>query len=222
MSKFKIDFLETYDDESILQELKRIAQKLGKDTLTKSDIENHGNVSYGAINKHFGSLRKALEKANLTPQRYMKATNEELLKIIIALWEKVLEKEGRRPYQADLKAYHFSGSPDLFKRRFGTWRKTLIAAYNSVNEDNAEVEDSSSNETIINQMKDNRKALSIRKRFFVMKRDSFTCVKCGASGLGIRLEVDHKIPISQGGNDALDNLQTLCFKCNRGKRNSLE
>ena len=55
-----------------------------------------------------------------------------------------------------------------------------------------------------------------------MKRDSFTCVKCGANGVGIRLEVDHKIPVSQGGSDTLDNLQTLCFDCNRGKRDTLE
>jgi 5-methylcytosine-specific restriction endonuclease McrA len=38
----------------------------------------------------------------------------------------------------------------------------------------------------------------------------------------IELEVDHKVPVAQGGSDALDNLQTLCVDCNRGKRNSSE
>ena len=28
--------------------------------------------------------------------------------------------------------------------------------------------------------------------------------------------------LAQGGSDALDNLQTLCVDCNRGKRNSSE
>jgi predicted restriction endonuclease len=44
-----------------------------------------------------------------------------------------------------------------------------------------------------------------------MKRDSFACVLCAASGHGVRLEIDHKIPFSQGGDDSIENLQTLCF-----------
>ncbi|MFQ5431805.1 MAG: HNH endonuclease [Nitrospinota bacterium] len=47
-------------------------------------------------------------------------------------------------------------------------------------------------------------------------------MRCGSSGQCIKLEVDHKVPISKGGSDSLDNLQTLCFKCNRGKRTDLD
>jgi 5-methylcytosine-specific restriction endonuclease McrA len=54
----------------------------------------------------------------------------------------------------------------------------------------------------------------------VLQRDKYRCVLCGASG--VSLEVDHKIPVARGGSDDLDNLQTLCFPCNRGKRDSLE
>lgn len=224
MARFKIDFLESYDDNEILSELKRIAAKTGKSTVTKTDIKAHGRMSYGSVNRHFGSLRKALERAGLVPQRYMNATKEELLKILISLWEKTLEIEGRRPYQTDLKAYGFPCSPDLFKRKFGTWRKALVAAYNSINEDNVEMEVSTADTNTGNhsEPKEKRGSISIRKRFFVMKRDSFACVKCGSSGHGVRLEVDHKIPVASGGTDALDNLQILCFECNRGKRDSFE
>ncbi|MBR2352886.1 MAG: HNH endonuclease, partial [Clostridia bacterium] len=34
---------------------------------------------------------------------------------------------------------------------------------------------------------------------------------------GVKLEVDHIIPVSKGGKSTLDNLQTLCERCNRGK-----
>ena len=67
-----------------------------------------------------------------------------------------------------------------------------------------------------------RENLSVRKRFFIMKRDSFACVLCAASGQGVRLEIDHRIHFSRGGDDSIGNLQTLCFNCNRGKRNSRE
>jgi hypothetical protein len=46
MRSFDIDFLETYDDDSILSELKRIASSGGQDTMTKADIERVGHVSY--------------------------------------------------------------------------------------------------------------------------------------------------------------------------------
>lgn len=46
------------------------------------------------------------------------------------------------------------------------------------------------------------------KRREVMRRDKFTCAACGA----IRMdhEVDHRIPLEQGGTNDLDNLQLLC------------
>ena len=40
-----------------------------------------------------------------------------------------------------------------------------------------------------------REEPSIRKRFLVFKRDEFTCVLCRRSGTGIKLEIDHKVPV---------------------------
>lgn len=58
-------------------------------------------------------------------------------------------------------------------------------------------------------------------RFRVFKRDDYRCQICGRSAAdGARLEADHKVPRSKGGHDTLANLWTLCFECNRGKRDS--
>lgn len=55
-------------------------------------------------------------------------------------------------------------------------------------------------------------------RHEVFKRDDYTCVECGAKKEdGATLHVDHKIPVSKGGTDELDNLQTLCSDCNLNK-----
>lgn len=219
MRRLDIDFLESYDDESLLEELRRIAFAGGRDTVTKAEIESIGRASYELFWKRFGSLRRALQLAGLSPGPFTKATEEELLSLLVDLWERVLEEEGRTPQRRDLKTYNCAVSGDTYTRRFGSWTKALTRAARSVTaaspaDDDSPVPGRTEPRT--------REAISIRKRFFVMKRDSFACVLCGASGHGVRLEVDHKVPFAVGGGDDLRNLQTLCFGCNRGKRDSLE
>lgn len=59
----------------------------------------------------------------------------------------------------------------------------------------------------------------LRLRYEVMRRDNFRCQLCGrtAAGDGVKLEVDHRTPQSQGGEDTLENLWLLCWECNSGK-----
>ena len=60
-------------------------------------------------------------------------------------------------------------------------------------------------------------------RHEVFKRDNYTCVECGAKkDDGATLHIDHKIPVSKGGTDEMDNLQTLCKDCNLNKNNLLQ
>lgn len=221
MAKFKIDFLGDYSDDAIAEELKRIAKKLGKVTVSKNDIETHGKLSYSVVNKRFGSLRQALEFAGLTPQRYMNATDSELLKILIDIWETTLEKEGRTPQRKDLSTYGSPISGDTYARRFGSWKKALIRAYESVTKEHLDEDGPIEGEPEKAETRKSR-TLSLRKRFFVLKRDGFTCKMCGANGPGVKLEVDHIVPVAEGDSDSLDNLQTLCFECNRGKRDSIQ
>lgn len=60
--------------------------------------------------------------------------------------------------------------------------------------------------------------IGLSLRYFVLKRDKFKCCFCGRTGKDTTLEIDHKIPVSSGGSNNINNLQTLCFDCNRGKR----
>jgi len=66
-----------------------------------------------------------------------------------------------------------------------------------------------------------REALSKKTRFDVFKRDAFCCQYCGATPPNAVLEVDHIQPVSKGGKNAIDNLVTACFDCNRGKSDRL-
>lgn len=58
-------------------------------------------------------------------------------------------------------------------------------------------------------------------RFAVLTRDNYTCRYCGAKAPDVKLHVDHVLPKSKGGKDALDNLVTACATCNQGKHATL-
>lgn len=57
----------------------------------------------------------------------------------------------------------------------------------------------------------------IRNRFRILERDNFKCRKCNWFFPESKLEVDHIIPLSQGGPDTDENKQTLCVNCHAEK-----
>ena len=134
MKRLPIDFLAEYDDASVLAELRRLADASASGSVTKVDIEQDGRVSYTLVVRRFGSLRRALQLAGLQPSRFMKASDDELLVLLVELWSRVLEEQGRTPQRRDLKTYGYPVSGDTFVRRFGSWRKALLKAHGSVTE----------------------------------------------------------------------------------------
>jgi hypothetical protein len=78
MTKFEIDFLSDFSEQTLIEELQRIARELGQDTLSRGDIDRSGRMSSAVVLKRFGSLRKALQAAGLRPTRFMKASEQEL------------------------------------------------------------------------------------------------------------------------------------------------
>ncbi len=69
-----------------------------------------------------------------------------------------------------------------------------------------------------------RSAMTNDLREAIKQRDHYTCCICGNSVYkepNLLLEVDHIIPVSKGGKTEADNLQTLCWRCNRKKGNNI-
>ena len=59
---------------------------------------------------------------------------------------------------------------------------------------------------------------SLREK--IKRRDNYTCQQCELSTAdekNLLLEIDHKMPLSRGGITSEENLQTLCWRCNRTK-----
>lgn len=73
-------------------------------------------------------------------------------------------------------------------------------------------------------VKEQRALMTKKLRESIKKRDNFTCCNCGNSIYvepNLLLEIDHIIPVSKGGWTVEDNLQTLCWKCNRAKSDKI-
>ncbi|TNC21251.1 HNH endonuclease [Georgenia sp. 311] len=65
-----------------------------------------------------------------------------------------------------------------------------------------------------------RALMTAKLRSHIKQRDNYTCLNCGVSIYAephLLLEVDHIVPVSKGGLSVPENLQTLCWKCNRTK-----
>ena len=65
-----------------------------------------------------------------------------------------------------------------------------------------------------------RALMTSKLRDEIKRRDNYTCQQCGISTFAephLLLEIDHIIPVSKGGLSTTENLQTLCWKCNRNK-----
>ena len=68
--------------------------------------------------------------------------------------------------------------------------------------------------------KEQRALMTSKLRQYIKERDDFTCKFCGNSIYkepNLLLEIDHIIPVAKGGVTEENNLQTLCWKCNRSK-----
>lgn len=54
-------------------------------------------------------------------------------------------------------------------------------------------------------------------RWQILERDKYVCQYCGQGAPDVKLEVDHKVALADGGTNDLNNLITSCWACNRGK-----
>ncbi len=120
------------EDERIIQELRRVAAKLGKDSLSMEDYFAHGKISMRAVQDRFGRWNAAVEAAGLKtyraevglPRGRSRIPEKELLKELIRLTEEF----GRRPGERLINRHGlFSAGP--YRDRWDTIEEACDAAY---------------------------------------------------------------------------------------------
>ncbi len=212
-------------DEELLEDLRRSAKALGRETITMAEYEEVGKTHPSTIQRRFGSWPKALKLAGLQPSRSkIGISDDELIENIKSLWISL----GRQPRYSEVKAPSSLFSAGTYENRFGSWSKALGRFVEWVNSDQSQesVEDKNSADITTqtpSAKRRTRREISDRQRFRILVRDGFRCKSCGASPLiqpGVELHVDHILPWSKGGETTDDNLESKCKQCNLGKGNA--
>jgi len=204
-------------EAELLEDLRRCATELSKDTLTVTEYKAKGNFGATTILRRFKQWNLALQKAGLRAPNRQHITDTELFENIATVWTKL----GRQPYGRELdKAVGLSDfSLGTYEQRFGSWNKALLAFEAFIKSGNApEVKSALPRPTRPNKRTGSK--VNWRLRAQVLIRDNCICQMCGASPAkdpNVILHADHIKPWSKGGETALENLRTLCLKCNIGK-----
>lgn len=226
----------TMSDEDVIEDVRRVAKIYGKETITQREYSVYGKY-YGTtlMKRYNGSWNRVLELCGMEVNVNRDISDEDLFTDIERVWILL----GRQPTVTDINKGISKYALNTFARRFGGWRGALEAFVDYINND---TEDSiietdypeESTETITNHEKyeernqndklehlhKTKREVNLRLRFLVMQRDNFKCCICGASPAkdpSVELHIDHIVPWSKGGETTMDNLQTLCSKCNLGK-----
>ncbi len=203
-------------DEELLADLKLVATKLERNTVPQKTYSKVGKYDYSTLIRRFGSWNAALLAAGLSLSNEIHISDERLFENLLSLWQHF----GRQPRRSELTHALSTVSQSPYLRRFGSWTVALerFVAYANASEAESEAVGSFSATTARRTGRDP----SLRLRWKVLLRDRFTCQHCGASPaktIGIDLHVDHVVPWSRGGETVMENLQTLCSRCNLGKGN---
>lgn len=214
-------------DKDYIEDLQRVASLVKKDILTISEYQKIGKYNANKLSKRFGSWDAALNAAELKSTGYhSKVTDMELFQDIENIWIVL----GRQPKTSDIKNGMSKYGMSTYIRHFESWRNALKAFVLYINgeEDNhfdtEEPKNAKNSVNAFQYIHKTKREINLRTRFLVLKRDNFKCCACGASPAkdpSIELQVDHIIPWSKGGETVIENLQTLCSKCNLGKSNSI-
>lgn len=215
--KFELkDFHRNVPKEALINDLKRVAGEINKDSITMDEYDVNGKYCSETVRKRMGGWAEALKRAGLKQAKNINISEDDLFANLEEVWGRL----GRQPSYAQMRPPVSKFSSHTYQKRFGTWRKALerFVAYIN-NEENFLYEGTIAKVDPVIKHKTSR-TINWRLRFIVMRRDHFKCKGCGRSPATdpmIILHVDHIKAWANGGETVLENLQTLCSVCNIGK-----
>jgi hypothetical protein len=110
------------DRETIIKEIRRIAQETGTDTVSNSEFRSKSGISEWHIFKHFDSWNEAVEAAGLTPIDTRRIDDAELFREMKDVFVKFGGVCTRRKFR-ELCKY----GTTVYVTHFGKWSGSLLA-----------------------------------------------------------------------------------------------
>lgn len=185
-------------------------------TMPEFDAWKDKPVHSGTVRRIFGCWSNAMKEAGLRPKYEGKLDVYEMVETFKKCWAENQSEPGRKHLEDYLRRNSSPYRWRSYKNYFGSLGRL---AQRIVDYQDGKISKQQLYERY--RPRTERTTLPLKVRYLVLKRDGERCVKCGASTKAdpaVTLEVDHIVPASKGGSDDVDNLQTLCSRCNQGKR----
>ena len=123
--KYELQTLDEYSDEAILAELRRVADSLNGQRLTRERFNSLGRVKSSTVSRHFGSWRDALDKAGISEEiapRQRVVSREDVVQALRSFAAEI----PNTPITLDAIARRLGVDRTTISARFGKW-KTLLS-----------------------------------------------------------------------------------------------
>lgn len=125
--RFEVNHLESYDDEALLEELRRVADLLDKPKLTLQEFSANAKVHGSTLQKRFGGWRGALRAAGLSDRTDQSNVTKSRSEILAAM-KRTSEKLGKESVTLREFEAHSGVTGGPVRRIFGSWAAALSAA----------------------------------------------------------------------------------------------
>ena len=219
--------IDKIDSDLVLQELRRVSDLYNGKKFTYQEFNAVAQACKGTtVLRIFGNWANALNAIGVELKPRTSNRKDQIpLKELFDEMNRIWSINNQRPSKAEWESSNPKYAYGTYCKRFNGWLNACAAftEYKSggslpeIDELNFKIE---KNNKISSE--ENKREIPLGLRLKVFKRDNFKCIFCGRSPAiesGVTLHVDHIHPFSKGGKTILDNLQTLCEKCNWGKGN---
>lgn len=126
MQRFELEKLTSYDDQSLINEVKRVAALIPGNKLKSNEYNRFGKVNSSTLIRRFGGWRKALAAAGLE-HRFEDKSEAWSREEVIEKLQQIARRTGRTNVTAkELAEEGITSRP--IRRLFGPYRKALEAA----------------------------------------------------------------------------------------------
>jgi len=224
---------QVYSTEAMVAELRRVAAHYENRRFSRREYDAVTSSCKGsAILLRFGTWQAALEATGLplkvVGKNRFTISDQQLFEEMQRVWGEIGHRPSFDEWVKSKPLYSYS----TYKSRFKGWINACAAFIAYVTGEKTQTAlsqpQTDKKRTYANKPRTpdpEKRNVSERLRYRVLARDLFKCVLCGrspASELGVKLHIDHILPFSKGGQTTIENLRSVCNRCNWGKGSEVE